>query len=140
VILVIVQGFLVGRAVKALGEHHIVPISLAIVAVGLLMIPGTTSVGAMLAANGVLALGMGFNNPALMALISKHSAAEDQGGVLGLTQSLNSLARIVGPMWGGYTFDHIGIGAPYVSSAAVMAVACALSVAALWRQRAGAES
>jgi DHA1 family tetracycline resistance protein-like MFS transporter len=140
VILVIVQGFLVGRTVKAIGEHHIVPISLAIVAVGLLMIPGTQSVAAMLAANGVLAVGMGFNSPALMALVSKYSAAEDQGGVLGLTQSLNSLARIVGPMWGGYAFDHVGVGAPYVSSAAVMAVACALSIAALRRSRAGAGS
>jgi hypothetical protein len=38
-------------------------------------------------------------------------------------------------MWGGYAFDHIGIGVPYVSSAAVMGVACALAVTALWRSR-----
>jgi multidrug resistance protein len=135
VILVIVQGFLVGRTVKALGEHHIVPVSLAIVAIGLLMIPGTSSVAAMLAANGVLAVGMGFNNPALLALISKHSAAEDQGGVLGLTQSLNSLARIVGPMWAGFSFDRFGVASPYWSSAAVMAVASGLALMALWRSR-----
>ena len=135
VVLVIVQGFLVGRAVKVFGEHHIVPVSLAIVAIGLLMIPATQSVPALLAANAVLAVGMGFNNPTLLALISRHTAAGDQGGVLGLTQSINSLARIVGPMWGGFAFDHIGIGAPYVSSALVMGVACALSVTALWRSQ-----
>jgi multidrug resistance protein len=135
VVLVIVQGFLVGRTVKVIGEHHVVPISLAIVAIGLLMIPGTQTVASLLMANGVLAVGMGFNSPALMALISRYTAAEDQGGVLGLTQSLNSLARIVGPMWGGYAFDHIGIGVPYVSSAAVMGVACALAVTALWRSQ-----
>ena len=135
IILVIVQGFLVGKTVKTLGEHHIVPISLAIVAIGLLMIPGVHSIPALLVANGVLAIGMGFNNPSLMSLISRYTAAEDQGGVLGLTQSLNSLARIVGPMWAGFAFDHIGIGAPYVSSAAVMGIACALAVTALWRSR-----
>jgi len=135
VVLVIVQGFLVGKTVKTLGEHHIVPISLAIVAIGLLMIPGTHSIPALLAANAVLAVGMGFNNPSLLALISRYTAAGDQGGVLGLTQSLNSLARIVGPMWAGFAFDHIGIGAPYVSSAAVMGIACALAVTALWRSR-----
>ena len=135
VVLVIVQGFLVGKTVKILGEHHIVPISLAIVAIGLLMIPGTHSIPALLAANAVLAVGMGFNNPSLLALISRYTAAGDQGGVLGLTQSLNSLARIVGPMWAGFAFDHIGIGAPYVSSAAVMGLACALAVTALWRSR-----
>jgi len=135
IILVIVQGFLVGRVVKKIGEHHIVPASLAIVAIGLLMIPATRSVGALLVANGVMAVGMGFNNPSLMSLISRYSAAEDQGGVMGLTQSLNSLARIIGPMWGGFAFDRLGIGMPYVSGAAVMAIAAALSIHALWRSQ-----
>jgi len=135
IILVIVQGFLVGRVVKTIGEHHIVPASLAIVAVGLLMIPATRSVSALLVANGVMAVGMGFNNPSLMSLVSRYSAAEDQGGVLGLTQSLNSLARIVGPLWGGFAFDHLGIGMPYITSAAVMGAAALLALHALWRSQ-----
>ena len=104
-------------------------------AIGLLMIPATRPWRRCSSPNGVLAVGMGFNSPALMSLISRYTAAEDQGGVLGLTQSLNSLARIVGPLWGGFAFDHLGIGAPYISGAAVMAVACALSIPALWRAR-----
>jgi predicted MFS family arabinose efflux permease len=68
-----------------------------------------------------------------MSLVSRYTAAEDQGGVLGLTQSLNSLARIIGPMWGGFVFDNIGIGMPYISAAIVMAVASAISIRALWR-------
>jgi len=135
IILAIVQGFLVGRTVKIIGEHHIVPASLSLVAIGLLMIPATRSVAALLVANGVMAVGMGFNNPSLMSLISRYSAAEDQGGVMGLTQSLNSLARIIGPLWGGFAFDRLGIGMPYISGAAVMAVAAALSIRALWRTR-----
>ena len=138
IVLVIVQGFLVGRVVKQIGEHHIVPASLAIVAIGLLMIPATQSVTALLVANGVMAVGMGFNNPALMSLISRYSAAEDQGGVMGLTQSLNSLARIVGPMWGGFAFDRLGVGMPYVTSAAVMGVAALLALHALWRTQTSA--
>jgi predicted MFS family arabinose efflux permease len=50
-------------------------------------------------------------------------------------QSLSSLARIVGPLWGGFAFDHLGIGMPYISGAAVMAIASALSIHALWRTR-----
>ena len=138
IILVVVQGLLVGKVVKVIGEHHIVPASLAIVAIGLLMIPATQSVTALLVANGVMAVGMGFNNPALMSLISRYSAAEDQGGVMGLTQSLNSLARIVGPMWGGFAFDRLGVGMPYVTSAAVMGVAALLALHALWRTQTSA--
>jgi multidrug resistance protein len=135
VILVIVQGAFVGRVVKRIGEHHVVPVSLALVAAGLLMIPATTSVAALLVATGVMAVGMGFNSPSLMSLVSRYSTAEDQGGVMGLTQSLNSLARIVGPMWGGFAFDHLGIGMPYITSAAVMGLAALLAVHALWRAR-----
>jgi MFS transporter, DHA1 family, tetracycline resistance protein len=138
VVLVIVQGFLVGKTVKALGEHHVVPISLAIVAVGLLMTPATRSVAALLVANAVLAVGMGFNNPTLLALISRHTAPEDQGGMLGVTQSLNSLARILGPMWAGFAFDRFGVSSPCWSSSAVMAVACGMAIVALWRARAEA--
>jgi multidrug resistance protein len=140
IILVIVQGVLVGKVVKGIGEHHVVPASLAIVAVGLLMIPATRSVAALLVANGVMAVGMGFNNPSLMSLISRYSSAEDQGGVMGLTQSLNSLARIVGPMWAGFAFDHLGIGMPYITSAAVMGVAALLAIHALWRSQMSAEA
>jgi multidrug resistance protein len=135
IVLVIVQGFLVGRVVRHIGEHHIVPASLALVAIGLLMIPATHSVAALLVANGIMAVGMGFNSPALMSLVSRYTAAEDQGGVMGLTQSLNSLARIIGPMWGGFAFDNIGIGMPYISAAVVMAVASAISIRALWRSQ-----
>jgi len=133
--MVVVQGFLVGRAAKLVGEHHIVPASLAVVAVGLLMLPAAGSVGAMLVASGIMSAGMGFNNPSLMSLISRYSSAEDQGGVMGLIQSLNSLARIAGPIWGGFAFDNLGIGMPYLSGSAVMAVAAALALRALWKAR-----
>ena len=105
-------------------------------AIGLLMIPATRTVAALLVSQAVLAVGMGFNGPALMSLVSRFSAAEDQGGVMGLTQSLNSLARIVGPLYGGFVFDHFGVGAPFVSSAAFMALHRPLSP----RSRCGARA
>jgi DHA1 family tetracycline resistance protein-like MFS transporter len=135
VVLVIVQGLLVGRAVTFVGEHHIVPISLGVVSMGLLMIPASTTVPVLMVTLAVLSVGMGFNNPSLMSLISQGSAAEDQGGILGLAQALSSLARIVGPLWAGFAFDNIGIAAPYISSAGVIAVACLISVISLWRAR-----
>jgi MFS family permease len=133
--MVIVQGFLVHKVVKSLGEHHVVPVSLALVSVGLLMIPAARSVAALLVASAIMAVGMGFNSPTLMSLISRYSSAEDQGGVMGLTQSLNSLARIAGPIWGGFAFDRLGMGVPYISAAVVMGIAGAISIHALWKAR-----
>jgi MFS transporter, DHA1 family, tetracycline resistance protein len=132
---VIVQGGLVGRASKLFGEHRLVPASLAIVAVGLSMIPLATSVPLLMASQVVLAFGMGFNGPTLMSLISRFTKPEDQGGVMGLTQSINSLARIVGPMYGGYTFDRYGENVPFISAAVFMAGTAVVAAVSLWRAR-----
>ena len=80
---------------------------------------------------GVLATGMGFNSPALTSLISQRSDPEDQGGILGVSQGLASLARIVGPAWGGYLFDRWGMTAPYLSSAVLMVAACGIATVGL---------
>jgi MFS family permease len=79
---------------------------------------------------GLLAVGMGFNSPSIMSSISQLADARDQGSTLGLSQSLGSLARIIGPMWGGFVFDQFGIGVPFVTAGGLMLVAWAVSLLA----------
>ncbi len=131
VVLSIVQGGLVGRAVKRFGERRLVSSGLFMLALGLVMIAFSRSIVELLIANGVMTVGMAFNSPALTSLISQRSDPEDQGGILGVSQGLASLARIVGPAWGGFLFDRWGITSPYLSSAALILVACGISIVAL---------
>ena len=60
-----------------------------------------------------------------------YTATYDQGGILGLASSLASLGRVVGPAWGGFLFDHFGMTVPYLSAAAMMLVAFAVSFVGL---------
>lgn len=131
VVLAIVQGGLVGRAVKRFGERRLVPFGLVTMGVGLALIGTSHSLTQLFVANGVLAVGMGFNSPALSSLISRRSDAEDQGGVLGVSQGLASLARVGGPAWAGYLYDHWGMTSPYFSSALLVFVACGVAVMGL---------
>ncbi|MGH9348230.1 MAG: MFS transporter, partial [Vicinamibacterales bacterium] len=133
IVLSIVQGLLVGRVVPRVGEHRVVPAAIFVLAAGLALLPLASSVVMLLVACGLLAVGMGFHTPSLMALISRRSDAATQGGVLGLSQSLASLARVVGPAWGGWLYDHHSIAMPYVSAAGLMGVAFLLSLAVLTR-------
>jgi len=130
VVLSIVQGGLVGRVVPRLGENRVVPIALLVMAVALALIPASPSVPALAAVAGLLAVGMGFNSPSIMSSISQLADARDQGSTLGLSQSLGSLARIIGPMWGGFVFDQFGIGVPFVTAGGLMLVAWAVSLLA----------
>jgi len=129
--LAIVQGLLVGRVVKRIGEARLIPVAIGVIGLGLGLVPFAWTLPALLVAVGTLAVGMGFNGPSLSAMVSRLTHADDQGGMLGLASSLASLGRVVGPAWGGFLFDAWGMSSPYLSAAAIMFVAVGVAVASL---------
>jgi multidrug resistance protein len=137
VVLATVQGVLVGRVVKRIGERRLVPLAIFVISLALGFVPVAGSVPLLAAAAGLLACGMGFNSPSMLSAISQLADARDQGSALGVSQSLGSLARIIGPLWGGWVFDQFGIGFPFFTAAGVMLLACALSVVAFDRAELG---
>ncbi len=134
-VLTIVNGVLVGRVVPRFGERRIIPFAIGLTGFSLLMIPASYSVPVLFAVCGIMAVGMGFNNPSLTSAVSRLSDPSEQGGMLGLAQSLAALGRIVGPAWGGFLFDRAGIASPYVSAAAIMMVALLLAIVGVRRAR-----
>ncbi|HZA35148.1 MAG TPA: MFS transporter, partial [Vicinamibacterales bacterium] len=108
-----------------------------VIALALALVPVAATVPLLAGVAGLLAFGMGFNSPSLLSAISQLADPRDQGSTLGVSQSLGSLARIIGPLWGGWVFDQFGIGFPFVTSAAVMLLACALSLVAFNRLELG---
>jgi predicted MFS family arabinose efflux permease len=107
------------------------------IALGIGLIPFAWNIPTLLAASGILAVGMGFNNPSLTSMVSKLSDPNDQGGILGLASSIASLGRVVGPAWGGYLYDAYGMTTPYISAAALLLVAVAVSSIGLRHVRPG---
>ena len=133
VVLAVVNGLLVGRVVPIVGERRLIPLAIGLIAVSLALIPVAHTVPVLFAVCGIMALGMGFNNPSLTSAISRLSDPAEQGGMLGLAQSLAALGRIVGPAWGGYLFDRMGATTPYFSSAVVMVLALLLAIGGVKR-------
>jgi MFS transporter, DHA1 family, tetracycline resistance protein len=106
IISALIQGGLIGRMVRRRGELPFVILGAALLAAGLALLPlvGPQAGGlaALLVLLAVLANGNAMATPSLQALASKSVGAEEQGTVLGLTQSAASLARVVGPVVGTY--------------------------------------
>ena len=102
----IIQGLLIARLVKRVGEAALVVAGALVLTLSLLVLPlaGAATGGLLL----LLALLTGFSTgnsfatPALTTLASKSVSAGEQGGAMGLTQSVASLARVVGPILGGW--------------------------------------
>ncbi len=135
VILATINGVAVGRVVPRLGERRVVPMAIGLIALGLALVPAAQSVPLLFAVCGLIAVGMGFNNPALSSAVSRLADADEQGGMLGLAQSLGALGRIAGPTWGGFLFDNAGLALPFLSAAAIMMAALLLAVAGMRRAR-----
>jgi DHA1 family tetracycline resistance protein-like MFS transporter len=127
VILATVNGVLVGRVVPGVGERRVIPVAIGLIGIGMLLLPAAQSVAMLCVACATMAFGMGFNNPALTSAISRVSDPAEQGGMLGLAQSLAALGRIVGPAWGGFLFERAGATVPYRSAAGVMLLALMLA-------------
>lgn len=127
VIMVVLQGGLVGRLSKRFGEKALSVwgtffMGASLVLMGL--VPGLTPA---LIAMTFIAIGNGMNNPALMSLVSRGANANEKGAVMGVYQSAGALARIVGPPAAGYLFDSISIAAPLLASAALMLISCVVA-------------
>ncbi|MFH0882289.1 MAG: MFS transporter [bacterium] len=138
----IIQGGFMGRLAARFGERNLTRTGLILVGLGLtlagnagqLVPPGgvvhfgptladlLTDTGRLWVLFGgalVYAIGFAVTIPSLSTQISQRSPQGRQGQALGIYQSSGSFGRIVGPVAGGFLFDHIGIAAPMLAGGAV---------------------
>lgn len=128
-----VQGYLVGKLQKSMGESRMMLGGLVLGALGMLGVAVSHSPVTATAAICLLAAGTGLSRPSNSSLISLR-APGGQGVAIGLMDSFDSLGRIGGPLLGGFLYRR-GLTLPYLSGAALFAVALVLSAA--WSGAAG---
>lgn len=131
-ILTLAQGLLVRRLIPRLGEFRMALVGVVLMTAGLALIgvsSGQTSLALLYAVLPVTVIGFSATTPSLQSLLSLNTPEDKQGGVLGVGQSMSSLARILGPLL-GLSLQDFGIAWPYWAAAGLMAV-CVLLVCGL---------
>lgn len=134
ILIVAVQGGLIRYLSSRVRDATLATAGIALLTAGLAAMPLTASVGSTLELLVPLTVGIGIINPSLTSLISKLASEEERGGVLGLFQSMSSLGRILGPIWGEFAFARLGPAGPQWTGAVVAACAGGLSFT-IWKQR-----
>lgn len=122
VVLIIVQGGLIGPLTRRFSSQWVACAGAIIMAVSLFAIPFSATLTVMLVAVAGLAVSQGLLTPTLSALTSQLASAAEQGTVLGVGQSLAACARAIGPLVAGALYDLQG-GWPYLFGALLAAVA-----------------
>lgn len=125
---VIVRGVLLGRLVRRFGEPFTVRVGmvgLLVALVGMALVPAAAWLWAIAP---MYAFGAGTLFPALASLVSRATDEHSQGSVLGGSQVVGGSGRVVGPLWGGWLFQQVGIRSPFIFGATVVAGALVLAL------------
>ena len=116
---IILQGGLIGRMVKKFGEAKIVKAGFLTAAIGFAALGFTYNIPWLLAVSALASAGTGVLRPAITSLITQRASRSEQGVVLGLNQSLNSLCGIAAPFLAGLLIDQGWLAAWALMAAAV---------------------
>ncbi len=124
-IIIIVQGGLIGRLSRRFGVRKIAIAGAVSIGAGLTALPFGATLPLALVALGLLAFGHGLATPSLSTLLSVTSSEEEQGTVLGAGQSMGAAARFLGPLIAGALYDVAHAG-PYLTAGALALIAAGL--------------
>ncbi len=121
VVIAVVQGGVVGRLSKKIGEWPLVITGPLLVTIAMLLLASLNlyaTLAIVIVAILFNASGRSLQTPTLSALISHTGDPRQQGTVFGLFHMLGSLARVVGPIMatGVYTRHH---AAPYLMAGGI---------------------
>jgi MFS family permease len=95
-------------------------------AFGMLFMPLFPSIVVFFGSITLISSGIGTLNTVLPSFISKRTPADEQGGMLGVAQSVGSIARIPGPLVGGIVAEFAGLNAAFILSTVIVMIAFGL--------------
>ncbi len=127
---VIVQGGMIGQLNKRFGEHKLFLWGHIITFAGVFFIPFIPSTTLFTLGLGILlffAIGTSLVNPINISMISLYSYTQKQGQIMGYGQSINSLARILGPFSGSICYGLLP-SMPFIFAGVLMLVGTMISL------------
>jgi MFS family permease len=116
-----IQGGLIGRVVRTIGEQNVIIIGAASFTLGFFLVPSVFRVPLLYFVAFFIAVGQGLCYPALTSLVSKAAPENERGGILGVASSVGSMARFVGPLLAGLLYDLAGVDGAFYGGGVVMA-------------------
>ncbi len=131
IVIVLMQGGMVGQLVKRLGERRLLIAGLVMLAVGLALLAWSTSLALLLVALGIVSISDGAVTPMVSALLSFASPPTTRGETLGLAQAVAGLGRVIGPLAAGSILAIGGPGAPFLVGSVLVVLAALIALLAL---------
>jgi DHA1 family tetracycline resistance protein-like MFS transporter len=123
---IILQGVVIGRLTRKFGEDKLIAFGPLLMMLGIFFMPLISNIAAFMLSLTMIASGSGIMRTVVPSFISRATPANEQGGTLGVANSVASIATVPGPLIGGALFEFAGLAAPFFASAAMLIVAFGL--------------
>ena len=120
VIAVVTRAGVLGRAVDRYGEARLSRMGLILLATGLATVPLAHNYFTLALSVALIPLGTAFTFPCVTSMLSRVIPSRERGLYMGVQQTFGGLARIVIPLWAGFSYDHLGKTVPFFTSAALV--------------------
>ena len=120
IISVITRAGFLGRAVEKFGEARLSRIGLVMLATGLAAYPFVHNYAVLAVTIALVPLGTAFTFPCVTSLLSRVIPSSERGLIMGVQQTYGGLARVIVPLWAGFSYDHFGRQVPFLTSAALV--------------------
>jgi MFS family permease len=115
---VFARVLLLGRMVDWLGEAKLSRLGLVLLACGVVGMPLSQNLWMLAVAVALIPLGTAFTFPCVTSLLSRVIKPRERGLYMGMQQTYGGVARIIAPLFFGWSFDSLGVSSPYFFSAA----------------------
>lgn len=111
------QTALIHILTKRYKEVTIISFGTFLLFISMILMPNSNSYTMLGVVSALFTLGTGLLIPTSLSLLSKVTPDHEQGAILGINQSLSALARVFGPLWGGFSFQFFGHSFPFLTGA-----------------------
>ncbi len=115
---VFARVLLLGRMVDWLGEAKLSRLGIVLLAAGVAGMPLAQNLWMLALTVALIPLGTAFTFPCVTALLSRVILPRERGLYMGMQQTYGGVARIVAPLFFGWSFDSLGVSSPYFFSSA----------------------
>ena len=124
---VFTRVLLLGRMVDWLGEAKLSRVGLLLLGIGVMGMPLARNIWMLGIAVALIPLGTAFTFPCVTALLSRVISPRERGLYMGMQQTYGGAARIIAPLFFGWTFDTLGVSSPYFFASAFIVATLFLS-------------
>ncbi len=136
---VVMRAGILGRLVDRLGDVRVLRLGAVLLTLGQALLPFVGNLAQLALVIALVPIGTALLFPATSSQVSLYAPAGQVGEFMGLQQAMGGVSRMVGPLWAGVVFQHLGVPWPFWLAAILMATVGVLAFGATPRAAQPAE-